>query len=78
MVAAWARGTFQTVAEHRPGSVPVDTVAGFAPEIACGDHLLEERRRPVFRVAEFVMDRLHHRQEHIEADKIGKRERRRG
>ena len=43
-------------------SVPVRATAGLAPKIAGGDQLPEEGRRAVFRIAEFLVERLHHRQ----------------
>jgi hypothetical protein len=56
-------------------SVPVDTAARFTAEVTRGDHLSEQRAGPVFRIAELVVNGLHDRQQHIEPNQVGQRQR---
>jgi len=49
-------------------SITVDPPAGFAPEVTRGHHLLEQRARPVFRVAEAGVKNLHNVEADIESD----------
>src|ERR1700758_5755537 len=56
-------------------TIGVEAAAGLATEITRGDHLLEQRRRSVLRIVEIAVEHVHDREEHVEADQVGKRER---
>src|SRR4051812_16606994 len=55
-------------------AVLVKASPGFAAEIAGIDHLLEQRRGPVFRFVEALIEDVHHRQHGVETDEIGQRQ----
>ncbi len=51
------------------------TPAGLAAEMAGVDHLLQQRRRAIFRIVEALVEHFHHRQHGVEPDQVGERQR---
>src|SRR6267143_4877905 len=56
-------------------AVCIEPLARFPAELSFGDHLLEQRRRPVLLHVEPVLQHLHDREAHVESDQIGERQR---
>src|SRR3989441_2549295 len=55
-------------------AVDIEPLARFSAELSFGDHLLEQRRRPVLVRVEPLLQHLHDRETHVETDQIGERE----
>src|SRR5882672_6869273 len=79
-----ANGSIFSLANSRASSttcsrtsvaVDIEPLPRFSAELSFGDHFLEQRRRPVFLLVEPVLQHLHDREAHIEADQIGERQR---
>src|SRR5258706_10797039 len=56
-------------------AVCIEPLARFSAELSFGDHLLEQRSRPVLLHVEPVLQHLHDREAHVETDQIGERQR---
>src|SRR6266550_3549441 len=55
-------------------AVCIEPLPRFPAELSFGDHLLEQRRRPVLVHVEPVLQHLHDRETHVETDQIGERQ----
>src|SRR6266545_7722370 len=55
-------------------AVDIEPLPRFPAELSFGDHFLEQRRRPVLVRVEPVLQHLHDREAHVEADQIGERQ----
>src|SRR3954463_4519212 len=51
------------------------TTTGLAAELPGGNHAAEERARAVFRIPETVMEDVHDRKAHVQADEVRERQR---
>src|SRR5882762_3619145 len=56
-------------------AVCIEPLARFSAELSFGDHLLEQRCRPVLLHVEPVLKHLHDREAHVETDQVGERQR---
>src|SRR5882724_3758460 len=56
-------------------AVCIEPLPRFSAELSFGDHLLEQRRRPVLLHVEPVLQHLHDGEAHVETDQIGERQR---
>src|SRR5882762_4458777 len=56
-------------------AVCIEPLPRFPAELSLGDHLLEQRCRPVLLHVEPVLQHLHDREAHVETDQIGERQR---
>src|SRR5258706_506138 len=56
-------------------AVCIEPLARFPAELSFGDHLLEQRCRPVLLHVEPVLQHLHDREAHVETDQVGERQR---
>src|SRR5207249_6965884 len=56
-------------------AVDIEPLARFSAELSFGDHLLEQRRRPVLVRVEPVLKHLHDRKAHVEPDQVGESQR---
>src|SRR6266550_7237829 len=56
-------------------AVGIESLPRFPAELSVGHHFLEQRRRPVLVRVEPVLQHLHDREAHVEADQIGERQR---
>src|SRR5882762_5937598 len=55
-------------------AVCIEPLPRFPAELSFGDHLLEQRCRPVFLHVEPLLQHLHDREAHVETDQIGERQ----
>src|SRR5690349_5019659 len=55
--------------------VAVESPATLPPQVPGGDHLPEQRRRPVLVVAQALVQHLENREAHVEADEVGQLQR---
>src|SRR5258706_376838 len=56
-------------------AVCIEPLARFSAELSFGDHLLEQRSRPVLLHVEPLLQHLHDREAHVETDQVGERQR---
>src|SRR6266581_1643452 len=56
-------------------AVGIEPLARLPAELSFGDHFLEQRRGPVLVGVESVLQHLHDREAHVEADQVGERQR---
>src|SRR5438093_215041 len=52
-------------------AVDIEPPPRFSAELSFGDHFLEQRRRPILVRVEPVLQHLHDREAHVEADQVG-------